>query len=120
MGFLGGVKRLIFWDFARGSWQYDVIVAVILAFLFLTPREWFRDQPRIAKSSDIAMLPADHGSNVFWIEPELLAETPEPQQLSKISEMLRARTGKTESVIRVEKIFDSEKEVKGYMAFTRP
>ncbi|MSV27746.1 MAG: hypothetical protein EXQ52_03250 [Bryobacterales bacterium] len=120
MGFFAEAKRFIFWDFARGSWQYDVIVAVILGFLFLTPRDWFLDQPRISKASDIAMLPAEHGSNVFWIEPELLAETPEPQQLSKISEMLKSRTGKAQVVTRVEKIFDSEKEVKGYMAFTRP
>ena len=32
------LKRFILWDFPRASWQYDVIVAVILAFIFLTPR----------------------------------------------------------------------------------
>src|SRR5262245_11323860 len=31
------IKRLLLWDFARASWQYDLIVLAILAFIFLTP-----------------------------------------------------------------------------------
>lgn len=37
----------IFWTYARGSWQYDVICAVILAFIFLTPASWYHDQPTL-------------------------------------------------------------------------
>lgn len=37
----------IFWTYARGSWQYDVICAVILAFIFLTPAAWYHDQPTL-------------------------------------------------------------------------
>ena len=40
------MKRFLLWDFPRGVWQYDVMVALILAFIFLTPREIFRDYPR--------------------------------------------------------------------------
>ena len=39
------VTRSIFWAYERGSWQYDVIVMAILAFIFLTPRGWFNDRP---------------------------------------------------------------------------
>ena len=44
---MSGFKRFILWDYARASWQYDVMVGIILAFIFLTPRDWFRDQPRV-------------------------------------------------------------------------
>jgi hypothetical protein len=44
------MKRLIFWDFPRGSVFYDLVVALILAFIFLTPAEWFRDQPKTPKN----------------------------------------------------------------------
>src|SRR5438132_635579 len=37
--------RSAFWTYRRGSWQYDVIVLVILAFIFLTPRNWYTPQP---------------------------------------------------------------------------
>ncbi len=39
--------RSIFWSYERGSWQYDVIVAAMLAFIFLSPRAWFNDRPTL-------------------------------------------------------------------------
>ena len=35
------IKKLFFWGYARNTWQYDVLCAVILAFIFLTPQSWF-------------------------------------------------------------------------------
>jgi hypothetical protein len=118
--FTSGLKRFVLWDFARATWQYDVMVAIILAFIFVTPRAWFRDQPRIPRASNISMLPAEHGSNMYWIDPELLSGVPENQRISKLAAILKAR-GKQESVLRVQPVYDdSEDELKGYMAFTKP
>jgi hypothetical protein len=39
------VKGYIFWTYNRGSFHYDVMVTLILLFIFLTPRAWFRDKP---------------------------------------------------------------------------
>ena len=41
------VTRSIFWAYERGSWQYDLIVVAILAFIFLSPRAWFNDRPTL-------------------------------------------------------------------------
>lgn len=41
-----GVARTVFWSYERGSWPYDVMVLAILAFVLLTPRNWFHDQPQ--------------------------------------------------------------------------
>ncbi len=115
------LKRFIFWEYPRGCWQYDVIVGIILAFLFLTPRAWFRDQPRIPSARQIVMLPTEHGSTPFWIDKELLGQTPEKQSLDKMTQLLRAQTGNSRLVVsRVETIRGSEDEVLGYMAFARP
>ena len=35
------VARVLFWRYKRGSWQYDVACAVILLFIFLTPKSVF-------------------------------------------------------------------------------
>lgn len=35
---LPAVLRVIFWTYERGGWQYDILSALILAFIFLTPR----------------------------------------------------------------------------------
>jgi hypothetical protein len=110
------MKRFLLWDYPRAVWQYDVMVVAILAFMFLTPREIFRDQPR---ASNIAILHPDNGTNVFWIEPELLSSIPESQRNSRVEALLKARFGKKESVVRLQPIFDAEDAVKGYMAYTR-
>jgi hypothetical protein len=119
--FTTGLKRFIWWDYPRASWQYDVMVAIILAFVFLTPREWFRDQPRIPRASNIAVLPGENGSQMFLIDPELLSGIPESQRMSKLGQILKKRTGRNQTVLRVQPIYDdSENELKGYMAFTKP
>jgi hypothetical protein len=115
-----GLKRLILWDYQRGVWQYDVICALIVAFIFLSPREWFRDQPRIPNAAEITSLPSHQGESAFWVEPQLVNAIPENDRLAKISGILTARTRKTHQITRIEPIMDSEQEIIGYMAFTRP
>lgn len=116
-GHMSGFKRFLLWDYPRASWQYDVMVGLILAFIFFTPRDFFRDQPR---ASSIVRLPAEQGTNVFWVEPELLSSIAAPQQGARVEQMLRRQFGKREAVVRLEPIFGSEREIKGYMAFTKP
>lgn len=113
------VKRFILWDYQRGVWQYDFVCIAITAFIFFAPRQWFHDQPRIPAAAQITSLPS-HGESVFWIEPELVESIPQNRQLEQVGRELSARTGKTQRLIRIEPILDSEQEVKGYMAFSRP
>jgi hypothetical protein len=114
-GFLASMKRWILWDYPRGSLQYDLMVALILAFIFLTPRAIFRDHP---KPKEVVLVPAEGRGAAFWIEPELLDGVPEGGRLGRVDELVR-RQGKTRNlrVTRVEPIFDAEQEVRGYMAF---
>ena len=40
------IKGYIFWTYDRGSFHYDVMVTVILVFIFVAPRYInFKDQP---------------------------------------------------------------------------
>ena len=108
-----GIGRFLFWDYKRASWQYDVMVGLILAFIFLTPRDIFRDQP---KAPSISMLRGG-----FWIDSQLLAGVPESQLLQKATDLVNRRYKTHSAVTAVEPIYDdAEQEIKGYMAFTRP
>jgi hypothetical protein len=109
------LRRLFFWDFQRTSWQWDIIVTLILAFIFLTPRELFRDQPRAAS---IQMLPAQQG---FLIEPKLLTNVAEADLPRKAAELVNQRFKTHTTILRVEPVRDeAEGEITGYMAYTRP
>jgi hypothetical protein len=112
---LSVLKRIVLWDYPRASWQYDVIVGVILAFIFLTPREWFRDQPRTPQSSAISLLPGS-----YWLEPELLSSVPEQRRPAQAESILQARYKKQQKVTQLQPIYDSEQELKGFIVFTRP
>jgi hypothetical protein len=111
------LKRFILWDYPRASWQYDVIVAIILAFVFLTPRDWFWDQPRIPQ---LVLLASENNSLVFFADTQLLKGAPENQRPGKLTVALQSRMRNPRlSVTRVEEIRDSEGELQGYMAFAR-
>jgi hypothetical protein len=43
------MKRLLLWTFERGSFQWDMMCLLILAFLFLIPRDTFHDVPEFMK-----------------------------------------------------------------------
>jgi hypothetical protein len=109
-------RRLIFWDFARASWQYDLVVAIILIFIFATPRDWFRDQP---KASSIILMSSRDGSNSVFIATDLLEAVPERERPVRAQRLIQQRTGKSWHVVRVEPIRDeAAQEVKGFIAFT--
>ena len=118
--FWHAVRPAVFWTYPRGSWQYDIMVGLILAFLFLTPRSWFRDQPRIPGAQHIVMLPSDAGRSVFWIDPELVGEQPPDRLESHIRALLQKRTGsKTVTLFKVEQAKDSEGKLKGYLVHAK-
>jgi hypothetical protein len=55
MASLGQIlSRTFFWSYERGSWQYDIAVILILIFVLLTPRRWFRDLPLVGMPSGTA------------------------------------------------------------------
>ena len=43
--FFSALHKTIFWAYGRGTLQYDVLCALILLFIFLTPRYLFHDWP---------------------------------------------------------------------------
>lgn len=107
------LKRFILWEYQRGSWQYDVMAALILLFIFATPRSYFRDQPRESQIELLSVEPA-----VYLLEPRLLDEVPETERAHKASQLVKGRWGKLPNITKVEPVFDAEKELIGYRAMT--
>jgi hypothetical protein len=123
---LAGLKNVILWNYPRASWQYDIMVAVIVAFVFLTPREWFHDQPRIPQTHEVALLPSPKGTSVFWLEPEMISslpiDAPDALLYARVNEVLKKKnkTLHDQSLIRVDRVYNSEHELMGYMAAAKP
>jgi hypothetical protein len=44
MSFLSkAFRKVVFWNYPRTSWQWDVLCVLILVFIFLTPKSWFEN-----------------------------------------------------------------------------
>ena len=83
-----GLVRTVFWSYERGSWPYDLMVVLIVIFVLLTPRAWFRDQPQSATVTQSSIkLVADDSLNqtqtyridsaIFAAEKRATKPTPE-------------------------------------------
>ncbi len=62
-----------------------------------------------------------HGANRVFIATELLQDVPDTERSARAESLIRQRTGKSWHVVRVEPIRDeTEKEIKGFIAYTAP
>jgi hypothetical protein len=72
-----GLVRIVFWSFERGTWPYDVAVALIVVFVLLSPRSWFNDRPPLDPPPAQAMVemrgadPAD-GGQIYRVDARLV------------------------------------------------
>jgi len=112
-----GIVRTIFWSYERGSWPYDLAVILIIIFVLLTPRAWFRDQPQpvTAARSSIKLVNDDAlnqtrtyriDSSAFATEKRTARPTPELERethdlLGRTVDELKDRTFQ---VVRIEPI----------------
>lgn len=64
------VKSYIWWSYSRGSVPYDVMVSIILLFIFLTPRWVFRDKPvdRRPHQSEVVVQPDGHAGFLYDVD----------------------------------------------------
>jgi len=42
------IKKFIFWNYERGTWQYDIFCLLIVLFIFATPKTWFEKREKLA------------------------------------------------------------------------
>ena len=65
------IRDYIFWSYERGTIQYDVMVTIILLFVFLSPRLInFKDKPveHNPHRTGVAVVPDGQGGLIYQIE----------------------------------------------------
>ena len=65
------LKGYFWWTYDRGSLHYDVMVSVILLFIFVSPRFInFKDKPTetVLTPKWVIVLPDDHGGMIFEVD----------------------------------------------------
>jgi hypothetical protein len=65
------IRGYIFWSYERGSLHYDIMVTLILIFVFLTPYYInFKDKPveRNPHLTGVVVIPGEKGEFIYQIE----------------------------------------------------
>jgi hypothetical protein len=70
------IRGYILWSYERGSLHYDVMVTLILVFVFLSPY-WinFKDKPidRLSHQTGVTIQPDGHGGLIYQIDAAALS-----------------------------------------------
>ncbi len=114
------IRPAVFWSYRRGSWQYDLIVALILAFIFLTPRSVFHDRPRPPTVQQIEPLSEDSRMLVFWVDSDVIESAAPEEADGRLRELLKQRSGKDLQVIDKKPATDAEGAVRAYLVYAQP
>ena len=106
-GLFTTLKKIFFWNYARNTWQWDLLCVVILMFIFLTPKSWFSSgelPQRIAHQSPVA--------TTVVLSPEVVGNEEDKGQ---IEQRIKALTGRTNvEVLAVRKVLDPEGRTRSF------
>lgn len=111
------LRPAIFWSYGRGSWQYDVIVVLILGFIFLSPRSLFNDRPSAELVHEVEAFGAD--MRVFWFEPGVVETLGTKNSDRRLHELLREHSGEVLQILRTEPATDEAGNIRGYLVYAQ-
>ena len=104
------MKKYFMWTFERGSRPYDIICAVILAFIFLTPPSAFDDRPdymRLDGNQPVRQSVDDNGNPVFTVKTESSVFSTESVTRAAAEESLKGFIGQPFKVVRMLPVHDT-------------
>ncbi len=127
MASLGQIlSRTFFWSYERGTWQYDLGVILILIFVLLTPRNWFRDKPEAgapASPGQVQLISQEGNRLTYRVDARILAP---PTRLalqsdlhSALQEALPELHNGSFSIAKIEPLRDDQGTVIAYQVEIR-
>ncbi|HEY0565170.1 MAG TPA: hypothetical protein VGC88_06275 [Terriglobales bacterium] len=104
------LKSYIWWTHPRGSLQYDVMVTLILAFIFASPHFIdFRDKPRLAEA---------HQSEREYVIPASDLGAPDGDVTAALQRRLQSQDNHAE-IEHFEALHDSSGNIAAYRVFVK-
>ena len=106
-GLLTTLKKIFFWNYARNTWQWDLLCVVILIFIFLTPKSWFISGERAQRT--VHQSPV---ARTVVLSPEVIGNEGDKGQ---IEQRIKALTGRAEvEILEVRAIRDAEGRTRSF------
>ena len=112
------LKGYLFWTYERGSFHYDVMVTIILAFIFVGPHFIdFKDQPGVLATHPTGIAVIADGK-MYQVEAGAVDAQDEGMVRANFLRVIRPIAGPV-TVDRVEPVRDSSGHIVAYRAWVR-
>jgi hypothetical protein len=118
------IRSYILWQHERGTLHYDIMVTLILIFVFLSPRVInFNDKPRLVNPhpTGIIVTSDSGGGLIYQIDGSAVTTADENDENNVRSELLRVIepiSGEV-SILKYEQISDRKGHVEGYRVWVK-
>ena len=110
------LRSYVLWSHERGSLQYDVMVTLILLFVFLSPKLInFKDKPvdRNPHATGVVVLPDGQGGLIYQVEGSAVAGEDEDGRRSELLGIIEPISGEV-TITKVEIVRDPSGRVAHY------
>jgi len=110
------IRDYIFWSYERGTIQYDVMVTLILVFVFLSPKLInFKDKPveHNPHRTGVAVVPDGQGGLIYQIEAAAVTSQDDGAVRSQLLDIIEPISGEV-NITKVEPIRDGSGHVLSY------
>jgi hypothetical protein len=116
------IRGYLWWTYPRGSVHYDVMVTLILAFIFLTPSSIFHDKPLSRGTQPAEVVVSSDGTNgfIYRVAASAVRGKDEDEIRESLLRIIEPIAGEVE-LTRVEPVRDKSGHLTEYRAWaTRP
>lgn len=115
------IKGFIFWSYERGTVQYDIMVTLILIFVFLSPRLInFNDHPveHNPRSTGVVVYPDGTGEFIYQVEAGAVPKGDDPAVRAALLRVIEPISGSV-SISRYEAVQDDRGHVTAYKVWVQ-
>jgi hypothetical protein len=110
------IRGYILWSYERGSLHYDIMVTLILLFVFLSPRFIeFKDKPveRSPISTGLLIIPDDKGGFIYQISAKAVTSSSDADIRSQLERIIEPISGAV-TINKYEPVKDSAGHTQSY------
>lgn len=111
------IKSYVFWTYERGSFHYDVMVTLILIFIFAAPRFInFKDQPADHLTHPTRILFTSEGNQlVYEVDASLVDAQDEAMVRKNLLRVIQPISGRV-GIVKTEPLRDPAGQIVAYRA----
>ena len=120
-GFWGTIRSYILWQHERGTLHYDIMVTLILIFVFFSPRVInFNDKPvpRALHLNDVVVTPDAQGDLVYQISASAIKPGDDQSMRDQLLRIIKPISGDV-TIVHYEPVADGKGHVQTYRVLVK-